>query len=157
MRCSAIALDSESMLAARSNAPSVRGLDRPQGQCVNVNGTVFIVDAEEAERIRIASVLQRTAPDIRAFANAEQFFEQLQPSSSGCVLVAADLPGLGARALLAEIRRRKLSIAVVAIDRKHDVATAVELMRAGAFDVIAYPLTARRLREIVRTALGGLA
>jgi DNA-binding NtrC family response regulator len=62
---------------------------------------------------------------------------------------------MGLRALMDEIRRRHLALAVVVVlGRDSDFSTAVELVRWGAFDVIEYPFSDRRLRLAVRHAIG---
>jgi len=115
--------------------------------------TVFIVDADPAESARVANALQTTEWTTRRFDDACSFLGALDSSSSGCALVASDLPEAGARALIEGIASRGLPITVVAIDRTHDLAVAVDLMRAGAVDVIERPLTARRLRSAVTRCL----
>ena len=121
--------------------------------CDNVSDAVYVVDDEEDARLSIAAAFAGSLLNVHAFASAEEFVDQLHAAASGCVLVSADLPGMGARALIAEIGRRQLSLAVVVIDRKHDLAKAVDLVRAGAVDVLEHPLTKRRLQLIVRRAL----
>jgi FixJ family two-component response regulator len=118
-----------------------------------VSDTVFIVDADDTGRLRITRALRGFAGDVHTFTSAEQFIDQLHGALSGCALVATDLPDAGARAVIAAIAARRLPIAVVAVDRRHDLALAVELVRAGAVDVLEYPLTARHLQSVVRRIL----
>jgi FixJ family two-component response regulator len=53
-----------------------------------------------------------------------------------------------------EINRRQLPLAVVVIGRDSEFAMAVELLCAGAFDFLEQPFSDRRLRLVVRRAIG---
>jgi len=82
------------------------------------------------------------------------FLDYVGATASGCVLAPIDLPGIGLRALLAEINRRHLPLALVVIGRDSELASAVELTRAGAFDFLEHPFSDHRLRSVVRQAIG---
>ena len=116
--------------------------------------TLFIVNATPDERDRIAGALAGEAVQIEVYENAEQFLEQVAATASGCILAPIDLPGIGLRALIDEINRRFLPLAVVVIGRDSELASAVELVRAGAYDFLEHPFSDGRLRSIVRQAIG---
>jgi FixJ family two-component response regulator len=61
---------------------------------------------------------------------------------------------MGLRALMDEIKRRHLPLAVVVLGRDSEFAIAVELVRYGAFDFLEHPFSDRRLRMVVRLAIG---
>jgi FixJ family two-component response regulator len=83
-----------------------------------------------------------------------QFLDQVTATVSGCVLAPLDLPGIGLRALMDEISRRRLPLAVVVIGRDSEFAIAIELVRFGAFDFLEHPFSDRRLRSVIRRAIG---
>ena len=116
--------------------------------------SVHIIDPKPEERTRLAAALAGEPVSVSAYDSVEQFLAQLGVSSSGCVLAPADLAGPGVRALIEEIRHRDLPLAVVVIARNADLATVVELMRAGAADCLEYPVAEPRLRSVVREVIG---
>ena len=116
--------------------------------------TIFIVDPLPGERRRIADALANEPVLVECYDNAEKFLDQVASSTSGCLLAPLDLPGIGLRALMDEIRNRHLPLAVVVIGRDSELAIAVELVRAGAFDFLEHPFSDRRLRSIIRRAIG---
>jgi len=116
--------------------------------------TLFIVNATPDERDRIVGALADEAVAIELYDSAAQFLDRIGPTASGCVLAPIDLPGIGLRALLGEISRRFLPLAVVVIGRDSELASAVELTRAGAFDFLEHPFSDHRLRSVVRHAIG---
>lgn len=116
--------------------------------------TVFIVDPLPDECRRIADALAGESIVVMSYDGAEQFLDQVAATASGCVLVPLDLPGMGLRALIQEINRRHLPLAVVVIGRDSEFAAAVELVRSGAFDFLEHPFSDRRLRSVIRHAIG---
>ena len=115
--------------------------------------SVYIVAPVPEESGRIRDALSIEGLDVRAFDGAEGLMSSLTADASGCVVVPVDLPGIGVRHLIEEIRRRGLRLAVVVIGREDDLRVAVDLVRAGAAEFVEHPPSARRLRSAVRRAL----
>ena len=119
--------------------------------------TLFIVDPLLDERSRIMTALADEDVVVEIYESGAQFLDQVDAQASGCVVVPIDLPGIGLRALIDEIKRRLLPLAVVVIGRDSELDSAVELVRAGAFDFLEHPFSDRRLRSVVRRAIGAPA
>jgi FixJ family two-component response regulator len=116
--------------------------------------TIYIVDALPDECRRIIDALADEPVVVKSYDDADQFLDQVAATASGCVLVPLDLAGIGLRALMDEINRRQLPLAVVVIGRDSELAIAVELARSGAFDFLECPFSDRRLLSVVRRAIG---
>jgi FixJ family two-component response regulator len=116
--------------------------------------TVYIVGSYPDERHRIADALAGEPVALKSYDDAAGFLDDVAAAASGCVLAPIDLPGMGLRGLMKEIHLRQLPLAVVAIGRDSEFALAIELVRAGAFDFLELPLSDRRLRSVIRRAIG---
>ena len=116
--------------------------------------TVYIVDPLVDKSRRIAAALAGEPVVVKSYNCSTQFLDQVATTASGCVLVPVDLPGMGLRALIEEINRRHLALAVVVIGRDAEFTTAVELVRFGAFDFLEHPFSDSRLRSFIRRAIG---
>jgi FixJ family two-component response regulator len=119
--------------------------------------TLFIVNPSPEERRRILTALSAETLAVEIYDGAAQFLGHVTAAASGCVVAPVDLPGIGLRALIDEINRRSLALAVVVIGRDSELAGAVELVRAGAFDFLEHPFSDRQLRSVVRRAVGASA
>ena len=119
--------------------------------------TLYIVDPSADERGRIVSALADEPVAVETHEGAAQFLAQVSATASGCVIAPIDLPEPGLRVLIDEIRRLHLPLAVVVIGRDSELDRAVELVRAGAFDFLEHPFSDRRLRSVVRRAIGAPA
>jgi FixJ family two-component response regulator len=116
--------------------------------------TVFIVNPAPDECSRILHALAGETIEVEIYQSAAQFLEQVGATASGCVVAPIDLPCIGVRALIDEIKRRLLPLVVVVIGRDSELGSAVELVRAGAFDFLEHPFSDHRLRAVVRRAIG---
>ena len=119
--------------------------------------TLYIVDPSADERGRIVAALADQPVALEIHEGAAQFLAQVSATASGCVIAPIDLPAPGLRVLLDEIGRRHLPLAVVVLGRDSELDSAVELVRAGAFDFLEHPFSDRRLRSVVRRAIGATA
>ena len=119
--------------------------------------TIYIVDALPDECRRIIDALADEPVVVKSYDDAVQFLDEVAATASGCVLAPLDLPGMGLRALMEEINRRQLPLAVVVIGRDSEFAIAIELVRSGAFDFLEHPFSDRRLRAVIRRAIGASA
>jgi FixJ family two-component response regulator len=116
--------------------------------------TIYIIDPLPEELRSIADALASEPVVVKSCVDAVEFFNQVAATASGCVLVPLDLPGMGVRALIDEIERRHLPLAVVVLGRDSEFAVALDLVRHGAFDFLEHPYSDRRLRSVVRRAIG---
>jgi FixJ family two-component response regulator len=116
--------------------------------------TIYIIDPLPEERRSIADALASEPVVVKSYVDAVEFLDEVTTTTSGCVLVPLDLPGMGLRALMDEIKRRHLPLAVVVLGRDSEFSIALELVRYGAFDFLEQPCSDRRLRLVVRRAIG---
>jgi len=114
---------------------------------------VYVVAPLPDERGRIAEALSADQIDVRTFDSAEELTAQLGSRTCGCVVAPVDLPGVGVRSLIEEIRHRQLCLTVVVLGREDDLRLAVDLVRAGAAEFVEHPFNVRRLRAAVRRAI----
>ena len=115
--------------------------------------TVYIVTPAPVESDRIKAALSAETVDVRKFGSAEDLIEALGAGVCGCVVAPADLPGMGVRGLIGEIRRRQFCLAVVVIGRDDDLRVAVDLVRSGAAEFVEHPFNVGRLRTAVHHAI----
>lgn len=115
--------------------------------------TIFIIHPSGDESRTLAGTFASESDDVCTFVSAEEFLQGVASNARGCVVVPSDLHGLGIRDLLSAMRARGLQLPVVVLGRDSDVATAVDLVRAGATEYLGPPVSRRRLRSVVRAAL----
>jgi FixJ family two-component response regulator len=115
--------------------------------------TIHIIHPSREERVALADMLSHEAAEVRCFATADEFFDALAPDARGCVIAAANLPGRGTQALVEALRQATQPLCIVVLGRDAHLDTAVAMMRSGAMEYFAPPLSRRRLLAVVRRAI----
>jgi FixJ family two-component response regulator len=130
-----------------------RGLASAHSSATGVSNTIFIVDPSSEKCQRLAQAVAGGDAEILAFASAEDFLLRVSSDASGCVIAPSDLAGMGVRGLITAMHARHLPLPVIVLGCDDSLPKAVELMRSGATDYLEPPLSARRLRTVVRRAI----
>jgi two-component system response regulator FixJ len=110
---------------------------------------VCIIDADEATRESIRTLLNRLGVEIRAFAAGHDFLRTLTESVPACLIAEATMTDMTGIELMQELRRRGLDVPTILLSRNEDVSFAVAAMRAGALDFVQKPYIDRSLLQHV--------
>jgi two-component system CheB/CheR fusion protein len=117
---------------------------------------VYVIDPDEAVHDALATLLGATGTRVVCYPSAEAFLDSSYVNSSmrSCLLVEADLPGMGSLALLRQLRAQGVDLPVVVLTSTSDRDIAAQALAAGAVEVIEKPLLSghllNRLRQLAR-------
>jgi FixJ family two-component response regulator len=115
-----------------------------------MTATVYVVDPDPDERRWIESVLAPSVAAVVFFEDATALLAH-EPIRQDALLVAATEPcGAGALELVRELRRRGVSLPVIALGSHTAFRTAVDIARLESTDFLERPISARELRAAVR-------
>lgn len=108
---------------------------------------VLIVDDEPGVRFTLASALEAPGFEAVEAASGPEALELVEDVD----VVVTDLvmPGMDGLALLAAIRARDPELPVILLTAQGSERTAVQAMKAGAYDYLTKPFQVDQLREIV--------
>lgn len=116
--------------------------------------TVFVVDDDEDMRNALIWLMESVALPVRAYGSAEEFLEHGCARVPGCLLLDLRMPGMGGMALLERLRRASPPLMPTIVLTGHgDVPTAVQALKAGAFDFVEKPAIQQQLLDRVQAAL----
>ena len=110
---------------------------------------VYLIEPDPVERMRIMRALAGYAREVVAFDSGREYLALSAEDPEACVVVALALPDMRTVDFVAKARH---DIPIVVMGRVEDLSVAVELIRAGATDVLDIPCDARRLRAAIRAA-----
>jgi two-component system response regulator FixJ len=114
---------------------------------------VYIIDDDDDLRESIAAALKGAGYFCETYASAMEFLAILPCDEPCCAVVDIRMPIMDGLALMAELRRRNLSIPVVVMTAFGEVELAVRAMKAGAIDFIEKPFRFSTLKDAVDGAL----
>jgi FixJ family two-component response regulator len=115
-----------------------------------MQGTVFIVDDDEAVRDSLQWLIETDGYLVRAYSDPELFIEQLQWPQTCVVLLDIRMPKLSGLEVQRTLIARSISIPIVFITGHGDVNLAVESMKNGAVDFLEKPFDEIKIKELIR-------
>ena len=101
--------------------------------------TVLVVDDEESLRHLLTVILRDRGYDVRAVGSAEDALKELAARDYDLVLTDLRLPGRDGLALVREVHALDPALTVVVMTAYGSHETAVEAMKAGAYDYLPKP------------------
>lgn len=114
---------------------------------------VIFVDDEQHIRAANQQTLELAGLDAQVCDRAERALPQLSRDWPGVLITDIRLPGMDGLTLLAQAHAIDPDLPVILITGHGDISTAVNAMRAGAYDFIEKPYPAERLLDTVQRAL----
>ena len=95
---------------------------------------VIVIDDERHLRITAAQTLELAGYTPHCFESAEQALEALPVDFPGVVVSDIRMPNMDGMTLLRTLQQQDPTLPVILITGHGDISTAVEAMRAGAWD-----------------------
>ena len=111
--------------------------------------TVCLVDPDEAVHDALSTLLRASGTRVKCFTSAEDYLESglSLDAATSCLLVEANLPGMGCLAFLRRLHANGSDVSVIVLTSTSDSDITEQIIRAGALEVIEKPLFSDRLLE----------
>jgi len=113
---------------------------------------IFVVDDDSHVRGAIRSVLEDEGMRVEDFATCEGFLNAWRPGRRGCLILDANLPGMGGLELLNTLSKAGHGLPTIMITGNSDVQMVVQAVKAGASDFIEKPIGRTELLESIDRA-----
>jgi two-component system response regulator FlrC len=115
---------------------------------------ILVVDDEEGVRSFLAETLDGEGNEIAAAASSDEAIAMIDRQSFDVVITDLRMPGRDGLALLTKVRAEMPETQVILLTAHASVETAVQAMKAGAFDYLEKPIgSPTELRLLVGRAL----
>ena len=114
---------------------------------------VMVIDDEPHLRITASQTLELAGYTPHCFESAEQALAALPNDFPGVIVSDIRMPGMDGMALLHELHSRDATLPIILITGHGDISTAVEAMRAGAWDFLEKPFAGDQLLDVVRRGI----
>ena len=114
---------------------------------------ILVVDDEEAIREVVSTLLEAQGYHCAVVGNGRAALEHLKENSHDLVLSDMVMPEMDGLKLLEWLRAHRQEVPVIMITAMHDISTALEAIRRGAYDYILKPFEKDQLFLSVRRAL----
>ncbi len=115
--------------------------------------TVLIVDDEEYLRTELGAIIQTRDRKILFAASGVEALKKLEQNAVDLVMTDIRMPGMDGFELIRQARKRFPSIPIITVTAFVSTETAIQALRAGAYDYITKPFSIDDIRNIVCHAL----
>jgi two-component system, chemotaxis family, CheB/CheR fusion protein len=140
----------------RDRAPCSDGRVPPAaciGAAAAMVPVIYVVDDDSNVHQAIRNMLEHDGRLAEDFEDGESFLDAYRPGRNTCLLIDANLPGISGLDLLRQLKKGGSPLPAVMITGQSDVPMAVEVMKAGASDLLQNPLRGVELLAGVARAL----
>jgi two-component system response regulator FixJ len=93
---------------------------------------VYIVDDDAPVRGALTLLMEAEGLQTRSYASAEEFLDNITPTSKGCVLLDVRMPGLSGLEVQQILKGKHVSMPVIIMTGYAEVPMAVQVIKAGS-------------------------
>ena len=116
--------------------------------------TILVADDEEGIRTFVAEALEMADHEVETVPDGDAAARRLEETSFDLLITDLKMPGLDGLQLLRRVRREQPDVEVILLTAHGTVDTAVEAMKAGAYDYLQKPIASlAELRLLAERAL----
>jgi len=119
----------------------------------DVHDTIVVIDDDYAMRLSCEQILGKTGFEVHSYEDGARGLEGVAELRPALVVVDLKMPGLSGLDVIPRIREIDPGIVIVVITGYATIGTAVDAMKAGAYDFLPKPFSPDELRLIVRRGL----
>ena len=116
-------------------------------------GRILVADDEESHRIMLRAVLQEEGYEVAGAADGPEAIRAVEQEPFDLILLDIRMPGMDGIETLMEIRRISPHVPVLMMTAYASVKTAVDALKAGAFEYLIKPLDIEELKILIEKAL----
>jgi signal transduction histidine kinase len=112
--------------------------------------TVVVIDDDYAMRLSCQQTLAKVGYGVEVFEDGARGLDGVATLKPGLVVVDLKMPGLSGMDVIARLHAIDPTITIIVITGYATIGTAVDAMKAGAYDFLPKPFSPEELRVIVR-------
>ncbi len=118
-----------------------------------MSAIVHVVDDDASFRTSISRLLRHRGYAVESYEFAEQLLKRL-PENAGtsCILLDIKIPGMSGPELQDRLNALGSSVPIIFVTAYADIPTTVNVMRAGAEDLLTKPVTTEALVQAIERA-----
>ncbi|HSW39236.1 MAG TPA: hybrid sensor histidine kinase/response regulator [Acidobacteriota bacterium] len=115
--------------------------------------TIFVIDDDKIIRVSCLRILEKNGYTVEAFSEGNKGIERLREVRPPVLVVDIKMPELDGFEVIRRVREIDPDIVVVVITGYATIETAVDAMKAGAYDFLPKPFTPSELQLIIDRGL----
>ena len=119
----------------------------------NSNHLIIVIDDDPVMRLSCFKILEKVGYQVKTYEDGLKGLEGIQLRKPDLLVVDLKMPKIGGMEVIARVHEIDPDICIVVITGYATIGTAVEAMKAGAYDFLPKPFTPDELRLIVNRGI----
>jgi FixJ family two-component response regulator len=119
----------------------------------NIATTIFIVDDDPAVLTGLSRLLRSFGLNVVTFSSPQEFLDQHDPQTPGCLILDIAMPGLNGLELQEALTNMGSKIPIIFLTGHGNVPDSVQAMKHGALDFLAKPVDEKDLFAAIHIAI----
>ncbi len=115
--------------------------------------TVFLVDDDPSVLRAVGRLVRLAGWSVATFGSPQDFLNQQNPDSPGCLVLDVTMPGLNGFELQQALVRAGNCLPIIFLTGHGDIPMSVRAMKSGAVDFLSKPCRDKELLEAISQAL----
>jgi two-component system response regulator PilR (NtrC family) len=115
--------------------------------------SIIVVDDEQSMRDFLGIMLKKEGYDVETFPTGEDALEYFKDNRCDLAIVDLKMPGMGGMELIKAVKGLSPDVITIVVTAYASVDTAIEAMKAGAYDYFTKPFNVNDIKMHVRRAL----
>jgi len=136
-----------------ANPESTRTVSAAEPAAAQGGETIVVIDDDRAIRLSCEKILAKAGYRVECFETGAAGLEAVAKLKPALALVDLKMPGISGMDVISRLREIDPNILIVVITGYATIDTAVEAMKAGAYDFVPKPFSPDELRLIVKRGL----
>jgi FixJ family two-component response regulator len=117
------------------------------------NGTVYLIDDDDALRRALTLFMETEGFTVKAFASARSFLDFYEPGWKGCIILDIGMPEMDGLDLQQRLIARGNQLPIIFLTGQGDIPRAVQAVKSGAVDFLEKPASNEEILARIRTAM----
>jgi RNA polymerase sigma factor (sigma-70 family) len=119
-----------------------------------MSGSVHIVDDDASFRTSTGRLLRACGYAVETYESAEQLLQRLpNGAATGCILLDIKMPGVSGPELQERLNTLRSNLPIIFLTGHRDIPTTVQVIKAGAEDLLTKPVAKDSLVQTIERAL----
>ena len=119
----------------------------------NGNHFIIVIDDDPVMRLSCFKILEKIGYEVETYEDGIQGLKRIDERKPDLLVVDLKMPKIGGMEVISRVHKIDPDICIVVITGYATIGTAVEAMKAGAYDFLPKPFTPDELRLIVNRGL----
>ncbi|MDQ1328811.1 MAG: Response regulator, partial [Candidatus Poribacteria bacterium] len=120
---------------------------------IEITADILVVDDEKSICSILTMILEEDGYNVTAVSDGSEAIELFEQNGFDLAIVDINLPGAGGIEVLRRIKQVNIETEVVMVSGYASLDTAVEAVRAGAYDYIIKPFAIQTISEVIKRGL----